>query len=425
MVGGDTMARDYNKTPNRDYEHSIKDGRNDYQNKFFHDIDLDFILEYMQKIESGEYKLEVKDRKLRLINNATGEVVSEVDISTGSKGEPGEDGFSPVVTTERTTDGIKISITDKSGTTITEVKDGKTGPAGPKGADSTVPGPDGSSAFATSTRVDDGVIVTTTDKNGTTTAKVNDGKPGENGSDGKNFQILNVYDTYEEMIADNPHPEVGQAFQVGRNTEYYTKSETDTKFQEKLIPGENITIENNVISAAGGGGGSGDTKTTTYYVRPQTGSDDNDGLSPETAFATIAKAMLMPGNVDVNVVSEEPYTEHITRYIPLSGRVINVSKNYGSESIAIRWDLISFYGGSIYFNGIDVIAESMYMGVCSFYCNSLSISGGSTWNGAHVTVAGELTLSGWWHNCVGGSVQSQSRTGNLTTSCGTYVYPEL
>ena len=37
------MKRDYSNI-DRDYEHSIKGIRNNYRNKFFHDIDLNFIL---------------------------------------------------------------------------------------------------------------------------------------------------------------------------------------------------------------------------------------------------------------------------------------------------------------------------------------------------------------------------------------------
>lgn len=57
----------------------------------------------------------------------------------GGGGEGGADGFSPIATVEQTENGAVITITDKDGTTTATVtngkdgKDGATGPQGPKG----------------------------------------------------------------------------------------------------------------------------------------------------------------------------------------------------------------------------------------------------------------------------------------------------
>lgn len=62
----------------------------------------------------------------------------------GADGAPGQDGYSPAAKVEATADGAKITITDKTGTTEVEVKNGKdgakgdtgaTGPQGPAGDD--------------------------------------------------------------------------------------------------------------------------------------------------------------------------------------------------------------------------------------------------------------------------------------------------
>ena len=54
-------------------------------------------------------------------------------------GKDGKDGFSPIVTTEETDDGVKVTITDANGTSVTTVKHGRDGKDGDKGD----PGKDG------------------------------------------------------------------------------------------------------------------------------------------------------------------------------------------------------------------------------------------------------------------------------------------
>lgn len=51
---------------------------------------------------------------------------SQFKGDTGAQGLPGQDGFSPVATVTRITDGATISITDKNGTTTATVNDGTT-----------------------------------------------------------------------------------------------------------------------------------------------------------------------------------------------------------------------------------------------------------------------------------------------------------
>ena len=60
----------------------------------------------------------------------------------GADGAPGADGYSPTASVEQRTDGAKITITDKSGTTEAVVKNGKDGANGRDGADGQ-PGRDG------------------------------------------------------------------------------------------------------------------------------------------------------------------------------------------------------------------------------------------------------------------------------------------
>ena len=88
MVGGDIMAHNYEEFPFRDFKHAIKEGKNTYRNKFFHDIDLGFLLKWMENIEGENYTIKIVGNKLQLIDS-TGTVVSEVDLTQGQVGPQG------------------------------------------------------------------------------------------------------------------------------------------------------------------------------------------------------------------------------------------------------------------------------------------------------------------------------------------------
>lgn len=63
-------------------------------------------------------------------------------VPEGGTGGSGQDGYSPAAKVEATADGAKITITDKTGTTEAEVKNGKDGAKGAKG-DTGATGPQG------------------------------------------------------------------------------------------------------------------------------------------------------------------------------------------------------------------------------------------------------------------------------------------
>ena len=76
----------------------------------------------------------------------------------GADGAPGADGYSPTASVEQSTDGAKITITDKSGTTEARVlngKDGRDGTDGAPGRDGVdgQPGKDGSDATVTAANI--------------------------------------------------------------------------------------------------------------------------------------------------------------------------------------------------------------------------------------------------------------------------------
>ncbi len=60
----------------------------------------------------------------------------------GPQGRPGEDGFSPTVTVKQNENGAEITITDRNGTTTVTITNGKSGAQGPQG-EKGEPGKDG------------------------------------------------------------------------------------------------------------------------------------------------------------------------------------------------------------------------------------------------------------------------------------------
>lgn len=55
------------------------------------------------------------------------ERLDELEENGGGNSEPGADGFSPIAKVTQTANGVDISITDKNGTTTASVTNGKDG----------------------------------------------------------------------------------------------------------------------------------------------------------------------------------------------------------------------------------------------------------------------------------------------------------
>ena len=89
----------------------------------------------------------------------------------GAAGKDGQDGYSPAAKVETVTGGAKITITDKDGTTTATVTNGKDGKDGQPGAAGTpgAAGKDGADGFSPSAKVETvtgGAKITITDKDG-------------------------------------------------------------------------------------------------------------------------------------------------------------------------------------------------------------------------------------------------------------------
>lgn len=123
-----------------------------------------------EAVEASEAAVSNAQQAVETANAVTDDLIEKRD-SGFFKGEPGEPGFSPTAKVERTAGGVKVTVTDKDGTTTATVNDGAKGD----------PGEDGYSPTAKVERVEGGAVVTMTDESGTTTAQVRDGAPGAPG----------------------------------------------------------------------------------------------------------------------------------------------------------------------------------------------------------------------------------------------------
>lgn len=120
------------------------------------------------------------------------EILDEIKAGSGGNAENGEDGFSPIAKVEQTATGAVISITDKEGTTtatITNGKDGKDGVDGKDGKDGS-PGKDGANGSPGTSVTVKSVSESTAD-GGDNVVAFSDGKSvtiknGKKGADGRN-----------------------------------------------------------------------------------------------------------------------------------------------------------------------------------------------------------------------------------------------
>ena len=243
------MKRDYSNI-DRDYEHSIKGIRNNYRNKFFHDIDLDFILEYMSKIESGEYTLEVVDGYLRLVDK-DGNVVSQVPLTSGPKGDKGDQGIpgpqgiqGPIGPQgpegPQGEQGIQGPVGPQGlqGLQGPEGKQGKQGIQGPVGPE----GPQGEQGIQgpVGPQGEQGIQ----GPKGDTGLQGPKGDKGDKGDQGEGFHILGDFDNYDALVAAHPTGNVGDAYQVGQPTNaFYTKDEVDSKIKYYSMKRDEAPVE--------------------------------------------------------------------------------------------------------------------------------------------------------------------------------------
>lgn len=103
---------------------------------------------------------------------------------TGDKGDSGADGYSPIASVESVSGGVKITVTDLSGTksaTVLNGVDGKDGSQGPRGER---------------------------------------GEKGDKGDAGTSFHISGYYSSLSELISSVTSPSAGDAYGIGSQAPY-------------------------------------------------------------------------------------------------------------------------------------------------------------------------------------------------------------
>lgn len=121
----------------------------------------------------------------------------------GVNGADGADGFSPIANVIQTETGAILSVTDKTGTTTAVIQNGKDGADGAKGdtgeqgiqGEKGDTGLDGFSPTVMVEQTETGATITATDKNGTTSAEI------KNGTDGSSETVdLSEYAKKEDLV---------------------------------------------------------------------------------------------------------------------------------------------------------------------------------------------------------------------------------
>lgn len=163
------------------------------------------------------------------------------DGQDGQDGQSGVDGFSPTATVSKSGNVATISITDKSGTTSAQVVDGAKGDKGDKGdpgigikGDKGDPGADGQdgadgfSPVASVSKSGNTTTISITDKNGTTTATVNDGVGDVASVNGKTGAVVLDADDVGALPDDTVIPTVPTNVSAFTNDAGYLTSYTET-----------------------------------------------------------------------------------------------------------------------------------------------------------------------------------------------------
>lgn len=180
----------------------------------------------------------------------------------GPAGQDGQDGFSPIATVAQTSAGATITITDKNGTTTATVNNGAT-----KTSELI-----NDSDFQTGNEVNQAIDVETTAREGADNNLQGQIDAIVASSDVKDivgtYAELQAYDTSAlgnndiiKVLDDESQNDQTSYYRwststqtftlIGSEGPFYTKAAADTKFQDKLTAGANITIgANNEISAS-------------------------------------------------------------------------------------------------------------------------------------------------------------------------------
>lgn len=238
------MARDYSDFPKDEFLHVVKNMHNEYQDRFFHDIDLGWLVKALQNINVDQIAdIEYNDETHMLVfYNENGDVIAEVEFTAtvgpqGPQGEPGVQGPQGPKGDKGDTgaQGAQGPKGDTGATGATGAKGekgdkgdqgergpqgiqgetgatGATGPQGPQGEQ----GPQGIQGE----KGDTGATGATGPQGptGATGATGPTGPQGPQGPQGEPMRILAKYDTLAQLEAAHPTGNEGDMYQVGTSS---------------------------------------------------------------------------------------------------------------------------------------------------------------------------------------------------------------
>ena len=256
------------------YEQALQDGLTEVNGKI---DDIDAALTEVNNLDIDANKVGTTTTITITKKDGTSESVQILDGETGPSGRDGVDGTTPTIGDN----GNWYLGTTDTGKPSRGIQ-GEAGQTGPAGQDGTSPTASVSKSGNTAT-------ITITDKNGTTTATVSDGTNGTNGRDG-----------YVQYTAGN-----------------------------------NITIENNVISATGGSSVPIYVLNTTNQLRDDYG-DQYLEADAKTNFANIIMDAVSKGYKNITIMACS------TTY----GKTYAVYSLYNIDSTRTQFEFYSDYAQS-------------------------------------------------------------------------------
>ena len=290
-------------------------------------------------------------------------------------GDPGQDGFSPIITVTDITGGHRVTITDATGSRTVDVMDGSPGTPGDPGEPGE-PGADGVSPTVAVSPITDGHRVTITDKTGEHSFDVMDGEKGDPGDPTELIDDTSTTDTDKTWSAKKLNDEcsdlstaiayktpemfgavgdgmtddseavqdavdAGYAVRFGDNKTYYLASAVTINHDCHLIGGKDTVIKTKTPSGGTANNAfivSGTLKKTTTMTGnyTTTGSGDNCG----NGFTLSDMTDIAVGDILVITATDQYYSYARSMYY--LGAVLLVSDTYNGHiytSDSMPWDI--------------------------------------------------------------------------------------
>jgi hypothetical protein len=306
-------------------------------------LDVTSGMAFVQNADTNAY---IERTFVKTVNGVTPDENGNVEVTvSGGNADQGADGFSPIATVEQTASGAVISITDKNGTTTATITNGKDGATGEKG-DQGIQGETGAKGDKGDTGANgkdgvsathswNGTVLTVTSASGTSSADLK-GEPGKDGSAGS-------------PGADGVSPTVA----VSKSGKVTTISITDKSGTKTA------TINDGADGSAGSAGKDG-TSVTVKSVSESTA----DGGSNVVQFSDGKTMTVKNGKTGANGSDATVTATNITSalgYTPAKQSDVEQKANKQGLSLGVGGDglVYLFVDGAAQGNGLDIKAEAV------------------------------------------------------------------